>query len=102
MYLLVISIHDEREWGEGEQGQGERKVLSPALIPVNTRDTTVRVHGLVWVRRIWYRTRTRVTRDPKPAGFHVPLEKPTQAQVDIGCKSWDQHSGMCLSPGWDL
>jgi hypothetical protein len=36
----------------------------------------VRVRGFVRVCQIHYRTHTRRTRDPKPAGFSIPMRKP--------------------------
>jgi len=48
-----------------------------ARYPWHTRDTVARVRGCVRVCQIRYRTHTRKTRDPKPAGFPVPVTNPT-------------------------
>ena len=45
-------------------------------IPVNTRDTAARVRGVSRCVEIHYCTRTRQTRDLKPAGFPVPVTIP--------------------------
>jgi hypothetical protein len=44
---------------------------------VNTRDTAARVRGVPRCVEIRYRTRTRQTRDLKPAGFPVPVTIPS-------------------------
>jgi len=51
-------------------------MLTYCNIPVHTRDTVVRVHGMPRCAEIDYRTRTRTTRFGKPAGFPVPVPIP--------------------------
>ena len=43
------------------------------MIPVHTRDTAGTGRGMSRVAKSPTRTRTRDTRDPKPAGFPVPV-----------------------------
>ena len=47
-------------------------------LPVYTRNTAVRVRGVLRCAEIHYRTRTRVTRFGNTAGFTVPVRNPTQ------------------------
>lgn len=55
-----------------------KKLDSPYYnIPVHTRDTAVRVRGMPRCAEIHYRTRTRKTRDLKPAGFPIPVTNPS-------------------------
>jgi hypothetical protein len=46
------------------------------MIPVHTRDTAGTGRGMSRVAKSPTRTRTRDTRDPKPAGFPVPVTNP--------------------------
>ena len=46
-------------------------------IPVNTRDTAGTGRGMSRVAKSPTRTRTHDTRDPKPAGFPVPVSNPS-------------------------
>jgi len=48
------------------------------MIPVHTRDTAGTGRGMSRVAKSPTRTRTRDTRDPKPAGFPVPVTNPTR------------------------
>ena len=48
-------------------------------IPVCTRNTAARVHGIVRVYKLGYRTRE--TRDLKPAGFPVPVPNPNDFTI---------------------
>ena len=62
-------------------------------IPVGTRDTVTRVRGIARVCELSYRTRTRQTRDLKPAGFPVPVTNPSQHRlvllgVRVYCCVW--------------
>jgi hypothetical protein len=46
-------------------------------LPIHTRNTTVRVHGMPWCAKIDYCTRTHTTRFGKPVGFPIPVPIPT-------------------------
>src|ERR1700687_5072335 len=46
------------------------------MIPVHTRDTAGTGRGMSRVAKSSTRTHTRDTRDPKPAGFPVPVPNP--------------------------
>ena len=46
---------------------------------MNTRDTAARVRGVPRCVEIRYHTRTRQTRDLKPAGFPVPVTIPSDS-----------------------
>jgi hypothetical protein len=63
---------------------------------VNTRDTAARVRGVPRCVEIRYRTRTRQTRDLKPAGFPVPVTIPSDRRIDI-CTS--TMSPICIAFG---
>ena len=52
-------------------------------IPVNNRDTVVRVRGMPRCAEIDYRTHTHKTRDLKPAGFPIPVTIPTCTYILI-------------------
>src|ERR1700760_1958964 len=55
----------------------QQKLNSPYCnLPVHTRDTAGTGSGMPRYAKVDYRTRTRVTRFGKPAGFPVPVWNP--------------------------
>jgi hypothetical protein len=51
-------------------------------LPVNTRNTAVRVRGILRCAKVHYRTRTRGTRFKNTAGLPVPVLNPSSV---TGC-----------------
>ena len=61
----------------------QQKLNSPYCnLPVHTRDTAGTGSGMPRYAKVDYRTRTRVTRFGKPAGFPVPVRNPTEDLVN--------------------
>ena len=74
----------------------QQKLNSPYCnLPVHTRDTAGTGSGMPRYAKVDYRTRTRVTRFGKPAGFPVPVRNPmggwNVCDVDVDCPSIHLH-----------
>ena len=62
-----------------KQNFNQEKLNSPYCnLPVHTRDTAGTGSGMPRYAKVDYRTRTRVTRFGKPAGFPVPVANPKE------------------------
>lgn len=64
---------------------------------MNTRDTAVRVHGILRCAKVTYRTRTRDTRFGNTAGKPIPVAKPSWWMKHLRLKG---RCGIFLSAWW--